>query len=77
MEVSKVVKFSFLVTNNVAEYEALTSALELAKKIDIRTLKAYSDSNLLVQQMNREYDVRDLMLKKYVELAKELAIRFE
>lgn len=38
---------------------------------------AYKDPNLLVQKMNREYDVRDPTLKKYVESAKELARSFE
>lgn len=70
MEVTKSVEFSFPVTNNVAEYEALISGLELARRVDIHTLKEYSDSNLLVQQMNGEYEVRDLTLKKYVEMAK-------
>lgn len=63
--------------NNVAEYEALISGLELGRGVDIQTLKAYNDSNLLVQQMNREFKVRDPTLKKYVEMAKDLARSFE
>lgn len=77
IEVSKMIKFSFSVTNNVAEYKALILGLEFSRKTDIRSLKAYGDSNLLVQQMNDECNVRDSTLKKYVELAKELARSFK
>lgn len=49
MEVSKVVKFSFPVTNNIVKYKSLILGLELARKTDVQSLKAYSDSNLLVQ----------------------------
>lgn len=77
LEVPKSVKFSFPVTSNVAEYKALISGLELARKVDVWMLNAYSDSNLLVQQMNGEYDIRDPMLKKYMNIVKELAWIFE
>lgn len=77
MEFTKAVKFSFSVINNVAEYEALISGLDLARKTDIRSLKDHSNSNLFVQQMNGEYDVHDSTLKKYVELVKESAQSFE
>lgn len=71
MKVTKSIKFSFLVTNNVAEYETLMSGLELAERVQIKSLQVYSDSNLLVQQMNGEYDIKDPTLKKYVDLAKD------
>lgn len=76
MEDAKAIKFSFSVMNNFMEYEALISGLELARWIDVR-LKAYSDSNLLVHELNGESDVRDPTLKQYVELAKDLARCFE
>lgn len=72
MEVIKAIKFSFLVTNNIAEYEALISGLELVGRVQIKSLKIYSDSNLLFQQMNGEYEVKNPTLKRYVNFAKHL-----
>lgn len=72
MGVTKAINFEFSVTNNVDEYEAPILGLELARTTDIKSLTVYSDLNLLLQQMNKEYEVGDATLKKYVETAKEL-----
>ncbi|XP_020266300.1 uncharacterized protein LOC109841771 [Asparagus officinalis] len=60
-------------TNNVAEYNALLIGLELAKKLGIKHLETYGDSQLNVIQMTGEYEVRndDLILlhKTTIKLA--------
>lgn len=45
-------------TNNVAEYAALIEALEAAVEDGVRELTIYSDSQLLVRQMNGQYKVK-------------------
>jgi ribonuclease HI len=45
-------------TNNVAEYTALVRALQLASELGIQNAKIFSDSELLVKQMNGEYRVK-------------------
>ena len=45
-ELRHCVKFGFPVTNNVAEYKALLSDLNLAKSIKARRIMVYSDSQL-------------------------------
>jgi ribonuclease HI len=50
-------------TNNVAEYTALLRALEAAKRAGATQLLIYSDSELLVRQINGEYRVRNAALK--------------
>src|SRR5882724_2747250 len=50
-------------TNNVAEYTALVHALERAAEMHGRRLVVYSDSELLVKQMNGEYRVKNEDLK--------------
>jgi len=52
-------------TNNVAEYTALTHLLDLCKKYDIKKIKVFSDSELLVKQVNGEYKVKNENLKKF------------
>ena len=48
-------RFRFQASNNVAEYEALIAGLRLAKELRVRNLKVYSDSQLVVNQVNDAY----------------------
>lgn len=50
-------------TNNQAEYEALILALEELKILGARKAHFYSDSQLLVKQLNAEYRIRNDSLK--------------
>lgn len=50
-------------TNNVAEYSALVAALERAAELGVRTLTVFSDSELMVKQMNGEYRVKNADLQ--------------
>lgn len=45
-------------TNNVAEYSALLAALTHASRTGVRSLSLFSDSELLVRQMNGQYKVK-------------------
>jgi ribonuclease HI len=45
-------------TNNVAEYRGLLLGLKMAKNLGIRKIKVYSDSELLVRQINGSYRVK-------------------
>ena len=51
-----------LVTNNVAEYEALIKALELASKFTNDELTCFLDSELVVNQLLGKYKVRNANL---------------
>ena len=44
--------------NNVAEYVALLEALQCAQKLNARALHVYSDSQVVVRQMQGEYACR-------------------
>jgi ribonuclease HI len=50
-------------TNNRAEYRALILGLELSARYTRGGVSCYSDSELLVKQLNREYRVRDKRLR--------------
>ena len=47
------------VTNNIAEYEALIKALELASNYTNDELTCFLDSELVVKQLLGEYRVKD------------------
>ncbi len=46
-------------TNNQAEYKAVVLALEEAKKIKAEELEFYLDSELVVNQLNMVYKIKD------------------
>ena len=47
----------FEVSNNEAEYETLLHGLRLAISLGIKRLFVYGDSLLVVQQVNKEWDI--------------------
>ena len=51
-------------TNNVAEYTALVEGLTLAAELGVKTLQVFSDSELMVKQMNGEYRVKNDDLRR-------------
>jgi len=50
-------------TNNIAEYSSLVKALEAAKKIGAEQLMVFSDSELLVRQINGQYKVKSEQIR--------------
>ncbi|GKU89032.1 hypothetical protein SLEP1_g3225 [Rubroshorea leprosula] len=57
-------KFNFQATNNVAEYEALLLGLRLAAELKVKRLQIYSDSQLVVNQINSMCEVIDPILAR-------------
>src|SRR5215218_6920430 len=64
-------------TNNVAEYTALIRGLERAAELGLKRLAVFSDSELMVKQMNGEYRVKHPDLLPLFEEAKGLRRKFE
>jgi ribonuclease HI len=64
-------------TNNVAEYTAFIEGLNLAAELGVKSLAVFSDSELLVKQMNGEYRVKNADLLELYQEAKQLVRRFE
>jgi len=56
-------------TNNQAEYEAFVWALERVVKKGATDVRFYSDSELLVRQVNGQYKIKDLRLRDLHDLA--------
>ena len=52
-------------TNNVAEYAALIAALSYARQQGVEDFTVYSDSQLMVRQLNGEYRVKAAHLRPY------------
>ena len=63
-------------TNNVAEYTALVEGLDLARELGVSRLAVFSDSELMVKQMNGEYKVKHPDMLPLYQEAKQLAAGF-
>ena len=63
-------------SNNVAEYTALVEGLSLAAELGVKTLQVYSDSELMVKQMNGEYKVKNEDLRSLYDEACQLRKQF-
>ena len=66
----------FKVSNNEAEYEALLHGLRLAVSLGIKRLLVYGDSLLVVQQVNKEWDINKDTIDAYVEEIRKLENKF-
>ena len=66
----------FKVSNNEAEYEALLHGLWLAVSLGIKRLLVYGDSLLVVQQVNKEWDINKDTMDAYVEEIRKLVNKF-
>ena len=56
-------------TNNVAEYTSLIRALEGARQVGAEQLAVFSDSELLVKQINGEYKVKSEQIRPLFQQA--------
>ena len=68
-------------TNNIAEYTALASCLNLVQKMECGSLIVYSDSELMVRQLNGEYKVKDEGIRKHYrriqKMLEDMPFQFE
>ena len=64
-------------TNNVAEYTAIVEALAAAKRIGAKRLTVFSDSELLVKQVNGQYRVKSEQIRPLFQQVISLINEFE
>ena len=57
----------FKASNNEAEYEALIAGLNLARELGVKNMKIHSDSQLVVNQVNGEYQAKEDNMASYLE----------
>ena len=56
--------------NNETEYEALLKGMSMVQKLGRKTVNMFSDSRLIVGQVNGELEVRDKRMQEYLDQAK-------
>ncbi|XP_052197211.1 uncharacterized protein LOC127804391 [Diospyros lotus] len=65
-------RFGFQATNNEAEYEALLAGLRLAKEVQAEAVVIFSDSQLVVNEIRGEYQVKGAKMAAYLLKVREL-----
>ncbi|XP_028124264.1 uncharacterized protein LOC114321279 [Camellia sinensis] len=71
------ITFGFLASNSEAEYEALLAGLKIALQLRASELMVYSNSQLIVNQVSREYEAKDDRMAKYQTLVREQIKKFQ
>ena len=66
-----VISFGFKVLNNEVEYESVITDLRLAREHQVRNVKIFSNSQLVVNQVNDIYLARQEKMVAYLDKAKE------
>ena len=66
--IEQAIRLDFHTSNNEVEYEAIIAGLDLAISISSKKIIKRNDSQLVVGQVNDEYEIRDQRMTKYVSL---------
>lgn len=74
-KIQQALKFSFPVTNNIAEYEALIAGIRLAVELEVRVIDIFVDSQLVAKQIDGEFKTHNDRMMAYLHLSKELLHR--
>ena len=64
-------------TNNVAEYQALISGLELALEHEVREIEIFLDSTLVVSQVTGKWKIKNDRLRGLAVRARSLIDKFD
>jgi ribonuclease HI len=74
---SYVLQIHFDSSNNEAEYEALLYGLRMAISLSVRRLMVYGESDLVVNQVMKEWDIRSPAMTGYCNAVRKLEKKFE
>ena len=64
------IRLDFPTTNNEAEYEALVVGLDLARAAGATSVVIYCDSQVITNQINRDYECKGERMKLYLDQVK-------
>ena len=77
VRMERVVIFDFAASNNEVEYKALLLGLKICYEARAKTLSTFSDSQLIVRQVNGEFEAKDDSMKMYLQQVREFVKKFD
>ncbi|XP_074373877.1 uncharacterized protein LOC141714244 [Apium graveolens] len=75
-KIRRATHLTFHATNNDAEYEALINGLKLALEMKVENLNVFSDSMIVVYQINGGYQAKGPRTELYLKCAQRIIVRF-
>ena len=69
-KISYALRLEFPASNNEANYEAMIAGLRLAREMGIEKIKVYSDSQLVVNQVNEDYQAQGENIATYLKIVR-------
>ena len=75
--IEKSLRLGFSATNNEVEYKALLIGMIMVQKLGGETIEVYSDSRLVVDQVQGELEARDPRMQEYLSQVRHLRSGFE
>ncbi|XP_074352696.1 uncharacterized protein LOC141691843 [Apium graveolens] len=75
-KIRRMTNLAFHATNNNAEYEALINGLKLALEMKVENLNVFSDSMIVVYQINGGYQVKGPRTELYLKCAQRILAKF-
>ncbi|XP_074355873.1 uncharacterized protein LOC141695533 [Apium graveolens] len=75
-KIRRVTHLAFHATNNDAEYEALINGLKLALEMKVENFNVFSDSIIVVYQINEGYQAKGPRTELYLKCAQRIIARF-
>ena len=75
--IEKSLRLGFLATNNEAKYEALLVRITMVQKMGGKTVEIFSNSRLVVGQVQGELEARDPEMQEYLSQVRHLQSGFE
>ena len=75
--IEKSLRLDFLATNNEIEYEALLLGMTMVQKMGGKAVEIFSDSRLVVGQVQGKLEARDMRIQEYLSQVRHLQLGFE
>ena len=76
IDIEYALRFGFHTSNNEAEYEAVIAGLNLAHSLEVDQLEVYSDSQLVVRQIEDTYEAKSEKMILYLQKVRDLLRKF-
>ena len=75
--IEKSLRLDFPATNNEAEYEALLEGMTMVQRMRGKSIKLFSDSRLIVDQVRGEFEAKDERMQGYLSQVKSMQSKFD
>ena len=76
IDIEYALRFGFHASNNEAEYETVIAGLNLSYSLEVDQLEVYSDSQLVVRQIEDTYEAKSETMILYLQKVRDLLKKF-